>query len=236
MPDSRLNPICSGTGPRRVDVLNPNSTEACTRSMADGVAPLAEALGLSVYCHTLLDGPPGVESQADIADVAHPIASWCRDYASASNALVIACFSDPALDLARESVSTPVFGIAECAIKAACIRADRFGLIAIKQASVLRQRKYVRRMGLLDRFAGGGTVGLSVPELADAERTRARMIEVGNDLVRRQGADVLIMGCAGMAAHRATLEAETGVPVSEPTQAAVVMAAGLSALPGWNNG
>jgi Asp/Glu/hydantoin racemase len=38
------------------------------------------------------------------------------------------------------------------------------------------------------------------------------------------GADVLIMGCAGMAHYRDTLEAETGLPVVEPCQAAAAMA------------
>jgi allantoin racemase len=35
-----------------------------------------------------------------------------------------------------------------------------------------------------------------------------------------------VMGCAGMARYRAALEEAVGVPVIEPTQAAVAMAVG----------
>ena len=40
------------------------------------------------------------------------------------------------------------------------------------------------------------------------------------------GADVVIMGCAGMARYRKPLQDELGIPVVEPTQAAVAMAIG----------
>jgi allantoin racemase len=43
-------------------------------------------------------------------------------------------------------------------------------------------------------------------------------------LTETHGADVLVMGCAGMARYRAALEETLGVPVIDPTQAAVGMA------------
>jgi allantoin racemase len=52
------------------------------------------------------------------------------------------------------------------------------------------------------------------------------MEAVGRDLVEKDGADVIVMGCAGMACHRRPLEATLGVPVIDPTQAAVAMAIG----------
>ena len=42
----------------------------------------------------------------------------------------------------------------------------------------------------------------------------------------RDGADVLVLGCAGMARYRAPLAAALGMPVVDPTQAAVTMAIG----------
>ena len=56
------------------------------------------------------------------------------------------------------------------------------------------------------------------------------MIETGKRLRDNDGADVLIMGCAGMASYRVSLEAATGLPVVEPCQAAVSMALGQVAL------
>lgn len=52
------------------------------------------------------------------------------------------------------------------------------------------------------------------------------MVEVGRTLKDAHGAAVLVMGCAGMARYRAALEAAVGIPIVEPTQAAVAMAVG----------
>ncbi len=52
----------------------------------------------------------------------------------------------------------------------------------------------------------------------------------GKRLRDEDGADVLIMGCAGMANYRDILEVETGLPVIDPCQAAAAMALGQIAL------
>jgi Asp/Glu/hydantoin racemase len=44
--------------------------------------------------------------------------------------------------------------------------------------------------------------------------------------LREDGADSVVMGCAGMAQYRTRVEEAAGIPVVEPTQAAVAMALG----------
>jgi Asp/Glu/hydantoin racemase len=141
-----------------------------------------------------------------------------------SAAFVIACYSDPGLHVCREGVARPVFGIAEAAVLTALARGDRFGVIAIAQRSIRRHARHLRELGLTERLAGERPLDMSVAETASGEGTLARMIAVGRELTERDGADVIVMGCAGMARHRAPLEAALGVPVIDPTQAAVAMA------------
>jgi len=104
--------------------------------------------------------------------------------------------------------------------------------VAILPSSVARQRRTVRAYGLGARYAASRSIGLGVPELADGARTRAAMIEAGKRLRDEDGADVLILGCAGMADQRAPLEDATGLPVVEPSQAAIARALG-AVLQGW---
>jgi len=58
------------------------------------------------------------------------------------------------------------------------------------------------------------------------------MIEVGKVLRDTDGADVIVLGCAGMANHREALSEALRMPVVEATQAAVAMAIGRVQL-GW---
>ena len=209
----------------RILVINPNSNEAVTRGLEEALSPLGFPDGPEIECRTLKEGPFGIESQADSDSVALPLRRMVEGENGAS-AFIIACYSDPGLHVCREGTSRPVFGIAECGVLTALARADTFGVIAIKSRSIPRHMRYLRQMGLTDRLAGERPLEMSVAETAAGEGTLARMIAVGTELRDRDGARAIVMGCAGMARHRRPLEDALGVPVIDPTQAAVAMALG----------
>ncbi|HEX2886202.1 aspartate/glutamate racemase family protein [Vineibacter terrae] len=211
-------------------VINPNSTEACTQGIDEAMVPLRMAGGPQIECMTLKEGPPGVQSQADVERVVQPLARTVAARDNDCDAFVIACFSDPGLHVCREATRKPVLGIAESGILTALTLGQRFGVIAILKTSIPRHLRYVGQMGVQARFAGDRAVGLGVVELADEARTLSRMIDTGKTLRDQDGADVLVMGCAGMARYRDQLQQAVGVPVVEPTQAAVAMAIGQARL------
>jgi Asp/Glu/hydantoin racemase len=101
---------------------------------------------------------------------------------------------------------------------------QRFGVIAILDKSIPRHLRTYGAMGVLDRFAGELSIGMNVTDLGDQAKTFARMRSVGERLRDEKGADVLVMGCAGMAAYREPLQDALGIAVVEPSQAAAGMA------------
>src|ERR1700680_862048 len=135
----------------RIHVVNHNSNEAVTRSLADALDPLRFIDGPEIVCSTLREGPPGIETQADVESVTIPLRQLV-EADNSSDAFVIACYSDPGLHACREGTTRPVVGIAECGVLSALARADRFGVIAIRQRSIARHVRYLRQMGLTDRF------------------------------------------------------------------------------------
>lgn len=208
------------TGP--IVVINPNSNQAVTDGLAEALAPFRAAV--EIDCVTLAEGPFGIESQRDVDQVALPLAALIERRSDAS-AFVIACYSDPGIDLCRATANAPVFGIQESGVLTALARGDRFGVFAIAEASIRRHLLYMRRMGVDRRLAGERALNMSVDESARGDGTLARLEQVGRDLIG-DGADVLILGCAGMARHRVPLQEALGRPVIDPTQAAVAMALG----------
>jgi len=218
----------------RILVINPNSTVSVTHAIDDAMAALRIPGGPEIICLTLDEGPPGVESQIDADGVIQPLCRVIREQELDTSAFVIACFSDPGLFSAREATAKPVLGIAECGILTALTLGHRFGVISILAGSVPRHLRYIGAMGLGQRLAGDLPVGLGVTALADGRTALTRMIEVGRRLRDDCGADVLVMGCAGMARYRSDLEEAVQIPVVEPTQAAVSMAIGRVRL-GWGS-
>ena len=139
--------------PKRIHVVNPNSNDTVTEGISAALQALRFAEGPEIACSTLSEGPYGIESQADSDSVALPLRRFVEGD-NASDAFIIACYSDPGLHVCREGTDRPVFGIAECGILTALARAERFGVIAIAQRSIRRHIRYLRQMGLMDRLAG----------------------------------------------------------------------------------
>lgn len=209
-------------------VINPNSSQTVTDGIDAAIDPL-RAFGTPIRCLTLAEGPPGIESQRQADLTIAPMLQLAQAQADATG-YVIACFGDPGLHALRDATPLPVLGIQESAVMTALTLGQRFGVIAILPGSIPRHLRAFGAMGVLDRLAGDRALGLGVADLADPDRTLDAMIATGQRLRDRDGADVLVMGCAGMARYRPVLEQETGLPVVEPCQAAVAMALGQIAL------
>ena len=209
-------------------IINPNSSQTVTDGIDRAVDPLRR-FGVPIRCLTLAEGPPGIESQKQADLTIAPMLQLAAAQKDAAG-YVIACFGDPGLHALRDQTALPVVGIQEAAVMSALTLGQRFGVIAIMAASIPRHMRAFGAMGVLDRLAGDRALGLGVADLADPDKSLAAMIATGKRLRDEDGSDVLIMGCAGMAHYRETLESETGLPVVEPCQAGAALALSHIAL------
>ena len=214
---------------RSLFVMNPNSSDVVTAGIERAMTPLRR-FGIPIRCTTLSEGPPGIESQKQADLVIGPLLAQAAQLEDEAAGYVIACFGDPGLQALRDQTALPVLGIQECAVATALTLGQRFGVIAILPASIPRTLRSFGAMGVLDRLAGDRALNLGVAALSNPDQTLDRMIEVGTRLRDQDGADVLIMGCAGMATYRDPVQDAVGIPVVEPCQAAVAMALGRIAL------
>ena len=208
---------------QQILVINPNSNEAVTVGIAQGLESFNFSDGPKIVCVSLTQGPFGIESQADVESVKLPLRKMVSER-NDIDAFVIACYSDPGLQVCREATDRPVFGIQECGVLAALAQGDRFGVIALQERSIRRHLLYLRQMGVMGRFAKERAANLSVEECASGTKTFDKLCAVAQQLRDEDQADTIILGCAGMASHRSSLESKIGLPVIDPVQAAVSMA------------
>ncbi len=218
---------------KRILIVNPNSTRSCTDAI-DRAAEPYRAADVAITAETIESGPASVVTMEDYARAQANVAAHFAGRNAAADAIVVACFSDPGVPAAHEITGAPCFGIGEAAIYAAMQRGYRFGVVALGPASVQRQRRRMAELGVAGRYAGSRVVNLSVPELANADRTADAMAAAARRLAEEDGADAVIMGCAGMGAYRGLLADAVGphVAVIEPTQAALAAATG-AVRQGW---
>ncbi|HEY3849196.1 MAG TPA: aspartate/glutamate racemase family protein, partial [Acetobacteraceae bacterium] len=205
----------------RILVINPNCSLACSAGIDAALAPFRFPGGPAFEVATLAEGPPAIYDWRDWHAVVGPI---CRLIERESaDCYVVACASDPGIEAARAVTRRPVLGVFRSAVAAAVAWAEHFGVIAIVEASKARHRAALRAMGLEARLAAEVALNVTMEALLEPETTRARLVAAARELVTA-GAETVILGCTGMAHHRAAIEEAAGVPVIEPCQAAAGLA------------
>lgn len=210
-----------------IHVMNASSRKdtGITEELSRTLEPLRFPGGPEIDCVTLEDGPNGITTSRDSDLAAVAVARFIeeRHELPDTGAFVVACFSDPGIAAAREFSSRPVLGIGEAGVMTALAFGGQLGLISVSAGSEGKNRRALRALGVEARLAGAAALGLDYGDLRRPERVLGRLIEVGASL-RELGAGSLLFAGAGMGRYCAQLEQAVGLPVVDPTQAAVGLA------------
>lgn len=217
------------SGELRIQLINPNTTEAMTLRMAAS-ARLVAATGTEIVAATSRSGPPSIEGHYDEAmSIAGMIDEIRRG--SACDAHVIACFGDPGLMAAREFATAPVIGIAEAAMKTATLVATGFSVVTTLSRTRIIAEHLVSLYGFERHCRRVRATDIPVLDLERDDLDIHRI--VGAECARaleEDGSGAIVLGCAGMADLAARLTRELGAPVIDGVAAAVKLAEGLVAM------
>ena len=215
----------------RIKVINPNTTQSMTEKI-DEAACAVVAAGTEVVTVSPRSGPVSIESHYDEAVSAIGILEEVRQgEVDGTDAYVIACFGDPGLLAAREVARGPVIGIAEGAMRAASFIARGFSIVTTLRRACPTLRDLVEAYGMQRYCASIRATDLAVLDLEEPGGAAARTVfEECRRAVVEDGADAILLGCAGMADLGDSIAAELGVPVIDGVRAAVKFAEGMVAL------
>lgn len=214
----------------RVIVLNPNSSASVTQAIDRAMQSAAAGAQCRFDSITAAEGPPGVVTQQDYEQASALVALYVQRHAREADAFVIACFSDPGVTAARTACQRPVLGLGESGLRAALEQGRRVGVVAIADAAIPRHLRHWDALGLAAHVVGERALNLRVDQSGDPAVAFERLREAARTLREEDGADVLLLGCAGMADLREPLAQALGLPVVDPCSAAA-LAALRSVLP-----
>jgi allantoin racemase len=218
----------------RLWVINPNSTQAMTDTIADAAASVAPP-GAEIVARTNRAGPPAIQGEADgMAAVPGVLDEVRAGLAAGADGFVLACFDDTGLAEARAlAAPRPVVGIGQAAFHAAALSGGRFSVVTTLPVSLPVIEANLRGYGLdaacvKVRASGVPVLALEeTPETADPQVAAEVAAALAED---RPGA--VVLGCAGMARLAEPFTARFGVPVIDGVRAAVLLAWSMARLAG----
>jgi allantoin racemase len=215
----------------RLLVVNPNTSREMTETIAISATAAAAALGIEVDTCCPAHGPESIEGRFDEIISAY----WTLDHvmrvAADYAAIVVACFGPhAAIEGIREATDIPTLGIMEAAILYALPLGAKFSIVTTSPRWKPLLEEGVSMLGVERRCASVRSSGLAVLDLErlPSEQVCARLAEEAYAAVRQDGAEVLVLGCAGMAGLEDTVARAAGVPVVDSVRAGVTMAAALA--------
>ena len=214
---------------RTVMVINPNTTVAMTEAVV-AAARGATRPDTVLVPGTSTRGVGSIESHVDEVWGALGVLEQVQAGEQQGVAgYVIACFGDTGVPAARELARGPVVGMTEAALFTAALLAARFAIVTLPPRTAEQSHRVLRETGLIHRCTVG-TIDAPVADLVDGSIHLLDAVAArAQQAIDHDGAEAIVLGCAGFADLVEPLAQRLGLPVIEGVSAAVTMVEGLLA-------
>jgi allantoin racemase len=149
-----------------------------------------------------------------------------------ADAIILACFGDPGLAALRELSPVPVIGMAEAACRHAAARVARFSIVTGGRLWEAMLGEYVASLGLSASLASIRTLAANGGQIADdPAAAEAALLAACDTAIRRDGAELVILGGAGMVGLVERLSNRVAVPLIDGLTPALRAAEAAAAAP-----
>ena len=204
----------------RILCINPNSSPEVTEAI-EGICREYALPKSKIEVKSIKEAPPGIESYLDAAISEKYLLDKFEKWKEKYDGFIIACHSDIGVDLLRELTDKPVIGIGEASMLLALPLGHKFSILSLKKKKIPQKEDLVKKYGFENRCASVRITGLGV--VGNDKEKREKLIQEGEKAVEEDGAEVLILGCAGMAGLDKEIEKIVNVPVIDGVVSALML-------------
>jgi allantoin racemase len=213
----------------RILLINPNTSEEVTELVARHARAISE--GVEIVPATGGFGARYISTRAAAAIAAHAALDALAKHVDGCDAVLLACFGDPGLDALRELSPVPVVGMAEASCSLACMMGQSFSIVTGGLLWKPMLEEFVSRIGLAGRLASVRCLLQSGGDIAhDPEGRTAELVAQCHMAVEEDGADVVILGGAGLAGLAARIADKVPVPLLCSVEAGIRAAVAVASL------
>ncbi|MGW8375595.1 aspartate/glutamate racemase family protein [Streptomyces sp. ODS28] len=214
----------------RILVVNVNTTEAITKGIGEQAAAVASP-GTEIVPLTPKFGAESVEGNYESYLAAIAVMETVRSYPEPFDAVIQAGYGEHGREGLQELLDVPVVDITEAAATTAQFLGHKYSVVTSLDRTVPLIEDRLKLAGLTDRCASVRASGLAVLDLERDPRAAVEAIaEQAVRAVEDDRAEVVCLGCGGMAGLDERVVERTGVPVVDGVSAAVTIAESLVRL------
>ena len=214
----------------RILVVNVNTTASITETIAQQAravaAPGTEIVGLTPYF-----GAESVEGNFESYLAAIAVMDRVMAYDQPFDAVIQAGYGEHGREGLQELLNVPVVDITEAAASTAMFLGHAYSVVTTLDRTVPLIEDRLKLAGLYARCASVRASGMAVLELEeDPLAAMEAIVRQAERAIHDDKAEVICLGCGGMAGLDEQIRQRTGVPVVDGVTAAVTIAESLVRL------
>jgi len=214
----------------RILVVNVNTTTSMTESIG-AQARAAAAPGTQIVPLTPFIGADSCEGNFESYLAAVAVMDRVVAYDEPFDAVIQAGFGEHGREGLQELLDVPVVDITEAAAHLAYLLGRRYSVVTTLDRTVPLIQDRLLVSGLDSHCASVRSSGLSVLELERSpEQALDAVVAQARRAIEEDQAEVIVLGCGGMAGLDSAVRDATGVPVVDGVAAAVKLAESLVQL------
>lgn len=202
---------------KKILVVNPNTSKEMTNDIRETINKVKDKnISVDVVCTDF--GPESLESFYDYTLAGFGVIKLLNNMKTEYDGVLISCFGDPCLYAIKEMMDCPVIGIAEASITSSLLMGQKFSLLVALDKAVPLMKDMVNQYSLSGRLASILPINMSVLDVErNKEESVKRLISLSRKAIE-DGAEVIILGCAGMTRMKEEIEMQINVPVIDPVE------------------
>ena len=214
----------------RILVVNVNTTESITEAIAKQARAVASP-GTEIVGLTPFFGAESVEGNFESYLAAIAVMDRVMAYDQPFDAVIQAGYGEHGREGLQELLNVPVVDITEAAASTAMFLGHAYSVVTTLDRTVPLIEDRLKLAGLYQRCASVRASGMAVLELeANPLGATEAIVRQAELAIRDDKAEVICLGCGGMAGLDEQIRQRTGVPVVDGVTAAVTIAESLVRL------
>ena len=214
----------------KIVVINVNTSRSMTESIGESARRWASP-GTEILAVQPDFGAEAVDAIFESYIAAVGVVDRIVNLDEPFDAVVIAGFGEPGKDALQELIEQPVVDIAEASAHVAMMVGLQYAIVTTLQRSVPPIEDRLRVAGVAARCVAVRASGMSTLEVdRDPPGAIRAIVQEARKAVEIDHAEVICLGCGGMAGLDEAITTELGVPVIDGVGAAVKLAEALVGL------
>jgi len=207
----------------RLLIVNPNTSEATNQRLRCAAQLLLDEDD-ELLVISAASGVDLIETPEQSAVTAPHVVSLIETISDNFDAVIIAAFSDPGLQNARDIAACPVLGISEAAMHQAA-QHGRFAIVTLGTALGQAIARNAEVYGYSEMLAEVLILPWTVTEVSsDIDKYRAAFRDACHSLVDEKNVSALIIGGGPLSGIAGAIAGQLPVPVIDGVQSAVLLA------------